>query len=238
MVIVDAFTKYVNLKATRDTSSRFVVSALKNISEHFGLPKRIISDRGSAFTSKSFRTFCEENDISHVLNATATPRGNGQVKRYNRTILHSLKTLCDNDPSKWEDHLRSIQFTLNSTPHAITKKSPNELLFGFEVRPLNADKLTLKLYDENIENKNYDPMRTIELRQNASREIATNQTKQKEIFSQKFKSPKTYEVGDNVVVFREPPATGESRKLTRKFRGPYKVTAVLFGDSPIRKNVS
>lgn len=230
LVIVDAFTKYVNLKATRDTSSRFVVSMIKNISEHFGLPKRIISDRGSAFTSKSFRTFCEENDIAHVLNATATPRGNGQVERYNRTILHSLKTLCDNDPSKWENHLRTIQCTLNSTPHAITKKSPNELLFGFEVRPLNADKLTLKVYDEQIDNKNYDPMQTIEIRQDASSKIQANQAKQKEMFAQKFRSPSTYKVGDMVVVFREPPATGESRKLTRKFRGPYKVTDVLFGD--------
>lgn len=145
LAIVDGFTKYLILKPVRNTSSRFVIKWFNHVSEYFGMPKRIITDRGSCFTSKSFAAFCKANNIQHILNATATPRANGQVERYNRTVLHSIKTLTDSDQTKWEDALPKIQWTLNSIPHTTTKVSPHELLYGFQLRPIHSDPLTLEL---------------------------------------------------------------------------------------------
>lgn len=68
------------------------------------------------------------------------------------------------------------------------------------------------------------------MRVEADKNIKKNQEKQKERFQISHKPPREYTVGDSVVIFREPPSTGESRKLLRKFRGPYKVTEILYGD--------
>lgn len=230
LTIVDAFSKFVVLKPVRDTSSRFVVKSLLNLSEYYGMPKRIITDRGSCFTSKCFASFCKENNIQHILNATATPRANGQAERYNRTVLHCMRTMCDSDPAKWDEVLAKIQWSLNSTPHSITKVSPHELLYGFQLRPSADNKLTIKLFDEKTDMKQFSPIDRDNLREEASKKIKTNQKQQKKYFDAKFKSPEKYSLGDLVVVFREPPSTGESRKLNRKFRGPYTVTRILYGD--------
>lgn len=90
IVIVESFTKFVFLKPVRSTKAAPLVSFLDNVIENFGVPRRIITDRGSCYTSKQFEQFCKNLNIKHVLNATATPRANGQVERYNRTILSSL----------------------------------------------------------------------------------------------------------------------------------------------------
>lgn len=112
--------------------------------------------------------------------------------------------------------------------------SPQQLLFAYSPRPIVKDELKLTLIDEFCEE--HDDKRE-ELRNLADERIKTNQRKQKERCDLKFKSPRVYEVGDPVVVFREPPYSGDSRKLLRKFRGPYTVTKVLYGDRYRVENV-
>ncbi|KAF2894202.1 hypothetical protein ILUMI_11971 [Ignelater luminosus] len=39
-------------------------------------PTRVITDKGTAFTTQEFKTFCEEQEIEHVTITTGVPRGN------------------------------------------------------------------------------------------------------------------------------------------------------------------
>ncbi|GFV56950.1 retrovirus-related Pol polyprotein from transposon 17.6 [Trichonephila clavipes] len=66
---------------------------LKQQQKTFGNPIRIISDRGSAFTSKLFNDYCDEENIQHLQIATGVPRGNGQVERIHRTLIPVLTKL-------------------------------------------------------------------------------------------------------------------------------------------------
>ncbi|GFX74961.1 pro-Pol polyprotein [Trichonephila clavipes] len=70
-----------------DALSRYPVmmcalEKLKQQQKTFGNPIRIISDRGSAFTSKLFNDYCDEENIQHLQIATGVPRGNGQVEQF------------------------------------------------------------------------------------------------------------------------------------------------------------
>lgn len=58
-----------------------------------GTPTRLITDRGSCFTSSIFKSFMESTNVKHILNAVATPRANRQIERYNRTLLDALGTI-------------------------------------------------------------------------------------------------------------------------------------------------
>lgn len=81
----DNFTKYSIIRAVKTTKSKPVISILKEIFSYFGTPVRLITDRGTAFTSKEFEKFCADNQVIHIKNATSTPRANGQrvrIKRY------------------------------------------------------------------------------------------------------------------------------------------------------------
>ncbi|CAB0039370.1 unnamed protein product [Trichogramma brassicae] len=54
-VLIDNLTKFVILVAMRDTKTANVVKSLEQFVCDFGAPVRIISDRGTCFTSKNFR---------------------------------------------------------------------------------------------------------------------------------------------------------------------------------------
>lgn len=54
LVIVDAFTKFTWLYPTRSTGSEEVINVLESLFSIFGRPEKVISDRGTAFTSHLF----------------------------------------------------------------------------------------------------------------------------------------------------------------------------------------
>ncbi|GFW68287.1 transposon Tf2-9 polyprotein [Trichonephila clavipes] len=87
--VVDAFTKFTWLYPVKTVSAESALEKLKQQQKTFGNPIRIISDRGSAFTSKLFNDYCDEENIQHLQIATGVPRGNGQVERIHRTLISS-----------------------------------------------------------------------------------------------------------------------------------------------------
>lgn len=75
--IVDGFTNIVYMKAVKSTKVEPVINFMTEIFNIFGVPRRIICDRGSCFASEKFTEFCNGLNLKRILNATATPRANG-----------------------------------------------------------------------------------------------------------------------------------------------------------------
>jgi len=101
LAIIDSFSKFVWLYATKSTTTKEVINKLEMQKVYFGNPVQIISDKGSAFTSNEFKEYCETKDIKHSTVITRLPRANGQVERLNRTILSVLNKLTVDEPDKW-----------------------------------------------------------------------------------------------------------------------------------------
>jgi hypothetical protein len=154
LVIIDAFTKFILLHPVRSTKSRYVISSFREFIKLFGTPKRIISDRGKAFDNKAFHSFCRELPITDHLNATAMPRGNGQIERYNQVLLDTLSTMgADKDDNEWNRNLTNIQLGINSTLNNAIGVMPSEALIDFRVcsqslmKGAEADELEAPLVD-------------------------------------------------------------------------------------------
>ncbi|XP_033318399.1 uncharacterized protein K02A2.6-like [Bombus bifarius] len=133
-VVVDAFTKFTWLYPTRSTDTADVIDRLKKQAAVFGNPRRIISDRGTAFTSNAFQEYCEEENMKHLLVTTGAPRGNGQVERVNRTLIPLLTKLTAPKPDDWYKHVDQVQKYLNFTLNRSTGKTPFLLLAGVEMQ--------------------------------------------------------------------------------------------------------
>lgn len=69
LVLVDAFTKFTIIEPVKSQKASYAVKILTNLIYLFGVPTRIISDRGTAFTSQTFRMFRTSYGIKHILNA-------------------------------------------------------------------------------------------------------------------------------------------------------------------------
>jgi len=104
------------LEPVRSTSAKGVVKALNQLFAIFGVPTRIISDRGSAFSFHMFKAFCLEYGVKHVLNAVATPRANGQCEWMNYIVLNSLAATCVGQPeNRWDECVKKVQSAINCT---------------------------------------------------------------------------------------------------------------------------
>lgn len=222
LVTVDAFTKFCFVKAVRNTKTKYVVQELNEIIKVFGAPKRIITDRGRSFTSKRFKDFNDERNIRHHLNAVGMPRGNGQVERYNKTILDSLSTMgADKSDDEWDENVMNIQLGLNNTLNRAITTTPSEALLGYRTGPHNFDSVE---HDE-------DHIDVKKLRKNISDQIATDQLQQKTQFDLHRAKSLNLSVGELVLVkISSIVSTGTSRKLVPKWKGPFKVSKVLEND--------
>lgn len=99
-MVVDAFSKFIWFYAVKSTSTSEVIDRLKKQAVIFGNPRRIISDRGTAFSSREFKEYCEQEGVEHVLVTTGVPRSNGQVERINRTLIPLLTKLSISRPNE------------------------------------------------------------------------------------------------------------------------------------------
>ncbi|GFW93631.1 transposon Ty3-I Gag-Pol polyprotein [Trichonephila clavipes] len=64
--VIDAFSKFTWLYPTRSTDAAEVINRLENQRHVFGNPARIITDKGSAFTSSAFEDYCKKQNILHI----------------------------------------------------------------------------------------------------------------------------------------------------------------------------
>ncbi|GFV99725.1 hypothetical protein TNCV_5080851 [Trichonephila clavipes] len=141
--VVDAFTKFTWLYPVKTVSAESALKKkIKQQQKTFGNPIRIISDKGSAFTSKLFKYYCDAENIQHLQIATGVPRGNGQVERIHRTLIPVLIKLSLDDSTKWYKYVDRLQRILNSTISRSTKWTPFELLVGTKMR--NKEDILIK----------------------------------------------------------------------------------------------
>lgn len=57
IVIVDTFTKFVFIKSVPSMAVRLLKNVLDSIIKNLGVPRRIISVRGTCYTSKQFKEY-------------------------------------------------------------------------------------------------------------------------------------------------------------------------------------
>lgn len=91
--------------------SREACNALEKYSEYYSRPRRIISDRGTSFTSQKFDRFVERHGIDHVKVAVASPQLNGQIERVNRDLKAKLSNLSESvGHADWRQKLTQVEY--------------------------------------------------------------------------------------------------------------------------------
>jgi IS30 family transposase len=74
------------VKVTSEEAAKF----MQDITYRFGVPNKIITDLGTAFTGSVFWDFYQDNTIDVYYSSVAHPRCNGQVERANGLVLLAI----------------------------------------------------------------------------------------------------------------------------------------------------
>lgn len=167
--------------------------------------------------------FCDNYGIKHVLNAVATPRANRQCERYNKTIVQALAaTMVGRDSRHRDAAIKQVQGALNTTHNKSIETTPMKALIGYET----AEATLLAQIQDKVHRLDLDELRT-----EITTHISQQQREQKERYDQARRDATKYKDGDLVLIqITSDPATGSSKKLHPKFKGPFRVCRVLIND--------
>ncbi|UYV62952.1 K02A2.6-like [Cordylochernes scorpioides] len=131
LIVVDACTKWIEAIPVPNTSTRETIEQLRCLFARFGIPRTLVSDNGTGFTSEEFRQFMTRNGIRHLRNAPFHPSSNGLAERAVQTIKTGLKKVQQGSISQ---RLAEILLGYRRTPLASIGKSPSEMMFGRDIR--------------------------------------------------------------------------------------------------------
>ena len=100
----------------------------------FGVPLQVHTDQGRNFESALFKEIYRLLDIEKTRTAPLRPQSDGMVERLNRTLEAMLSTFVQENQRNWDHLLPLLSMAYRSAIHESTGCTPNELMFGREVR--------------------------------------------------------------------------------------------------------
>jgi hypothetical protein len=228
LVAVDKFTKWVEAAPVTTQDSTAAINFIKSIVFRFGVPHNIITDNGTNFTSKEFKSYCESMGIKLKFASVAHPKTKGQVEKANGLICNGIKKrlLAPLEKAKhaWVDELPSVLWSLRTMPNAATQETPFFLVHGAEAV------LPVKITHEAPRIAAYDKTTSTEALQDnidaldEAREVALAGATQYQQSLQNYHSgrvrPRSFVVGDLILRLKQ---DGHG-KLESPWVGPYIIT--------------
>ena len=85
IIVIDYFSKYSEVLATKDQTSRTAAAFLQQLFDRFGVMSTIHCDHGKHFLGE-FKALMDENFVDSLQSRPYNPQANGLVERAVRTI--------------------------------------------------------------------------------------------------------------------------------------------------------
>ena len=95
LVLVDAYSKWMEVKMVKNVTSSTTITALRSIFAAHGIPELLFSVNGSVFTSAEFKNSTQHNGIRHATFAPYHPVTNDLAERAVQTFKSFLKKTPD-----------------------------------------------------------------------------------------------------------------------------------------------
>lgn len=103
---------------------------LKEYLPKYGPIRRILSDRGTQFTSRLWQDTLKKENIKPIFTSVRHPQANPS-ERIMRELGRLFRTYCSQKHTHWAYEVPKIQKFLNEIIHESTGFSPSELQFDF-----------------------------------------------------------------------------------------------------------
>lgn len=128
LVMVDYYSRYIELALLTSTSSSQVILHMKSVFARHGIPEIVRSDGGPQYTSYEFGKFSQLYGFEHITSSPYYAQSNGEAER----AVKTLKGLLVKASAADQDLYLSL-LAYRSTPLA-NGYSPSQLLMGRNLR--------------------------------------------------------------------------------------------------------
>ena len=230
LTVIDHYSRFVKFYPLRNKTTDVVSTNFQKYLNDFGIPRCVILDNGTEFTSQQFKDLCQLHNIQTGFITPYHPEGNSVSERMHRTMKTLLNVMCNGHPYQWPKYLGETQRVLNCAIHATTGEQPHYIFFSR--RPYRQILSDLPAIEDELNDS--DLAKAHEIIQKTHKEMSkkfVNVANRKRV-------NKSVEVDSLVFIKNETQIPGTSKKLNVKWLGPYKVLEkIRDGSAYIVKNV-
>jgi hypothetical protein len=227
LVMTDRFSKLTKTVPLRTTMDFVCARAFcENWVYSYGDPLYVLTDNGSQFAAKFFQACCRELGVTKVFTTAYHPQTNGQVERFNRTILDSLRGYIGANQSNWDEFTSALTFAYNARVHASLGMAPFDLVLSRQPVTLTVSIPSGEDPPSGETEKMRFLQRLRELRPFAAQQLRLAQERYKKSYDAHVR-PKDKDIpeGGWVYVRRETHELGVNPKLIDQSDGLYQVVA-------------
>ncbi|GJZ59888.1 reverse transcriptase domain-containing protein [Tanacetum coccineum] len=145
LVAIYYVSKWAEAKALPTNDARVVVNFLKKLFSRFGIPKALISDRGTHFCNRQMENILKKYGVHNHIATAYHPQTSGQVENTNRALKRILKKTVKDNPTVWSRKLDDALWTFRTAYKTPIGTTPYRLLY-WALRSCNPD---LKIFAGN-----------------------------------------------------------------------------------------
>lgn len=188
------------------------------------MPKVIVSDRDSKFTSLFWRSLMERFGTRLAMSTAYHPQTDGQSEVMVKTLKQMLRHYISHTQKDWINHLPVLEFAYNNSVHPTTKMTPFESDLGYS--PASPHSLVPDDMTEVPAAEAF--VEAQEARMNTAIENILKAQQEQAAQYNKGRREVEFKEGDLVLLSTKhlnPPflQTGGKRKLQPKYTGPFRI---------------
>jgi hypothetical protein len=249
LVIVDYFTRWVEIFPMRATTSIEIAEVLINqVFTRYGLPRYILSDNGPQFVSNLFNEFCRLMAIQRKLTANYHPQTN-MTERVNRTLKPLIAIFAQEHPHSWDKEVQKLALAIRTSVNETTGETPAFLMFGRDPKipldliigdPIQGPPPT-NVEQEQIQNYRTHLINNLRVAFNIAREHSEVEKLSQKMKYDKHTTQREFAVGDLVWVATTAAQIGGSStrsKLQPIYQGPCRIMEQLAPSTFIVKRIN
>ncbi|KAL5489194.1 hypothetical protein EMCRGX_G018260 [Ephydatia muelleri] len=223
LVVCDYATRYPEAMPMWAVDAEAVAEELVKMFTRVGIPREILTDQGSNFTSQLLAELYRLLHIRPIRTSPYHPQTDGLVERFNQTLKSMLRKVATQEGEAWDKLIPYVLFAYREVPQSSTGFSPFELLYGREVRgPLDVLQESWVAKEKSSENVVSHIMsireKMAEMTTIVRESLEKAQASQKSWYDQNARM-RTLNEGAMVLVL----LPTSSSALTAQWQGPYKV---------------
>ena len=222
LMMVDQFTKWVECIPLPSQKAEVTArAAVDEFFSRFGFPFQLFSDQGRNFESKLFEALCKALEIHKARTTPYRPSANGQIERFNRTLLDAVRCFLGKAQNKWDQKVQQIAGAIRASVNRSTGFTPNMLMLGREVNtPAQLMFPSVKEKHEDYDEYVSSLVETMKSAHDCARStLKTSLKRMKRNYDLRVLQ-RPYAEGDVVYLLDTATVKGKSRKLTAPWKGP------------------
>ncbi|KAJ9534101.1 hypothetical protein QJQ45_002104 [Haematococcus lacustris] len=226
-VFVDRLSKMVHFVPCKESMNAkgFARLFIDNVFKHHGVPREIISDRGSHFTNQFWSSILKLLGVKECKSSAYHPESDGQTERYNRTLEEMMRHYISPAQHDWPLHLALAEFAVNNSWQESIQSTP--FLVNTGQSPLTPTLLELPEHVPCPSGREFSNWWQENVRQ--ARHFMDLAQRRQAHMANKGRKEVKYVPGDLVLLstknLRLKP--GKARKLLPRFVGPFKVLHIV-----------